>query len=69
MVGATLVSFFLVLTVVYSPFLQPFFYTVNLTPEDWLLMLPFFFASSAAMELVKTAFRHRRTTMIEARDA
>jgi Ca2+-transporting ATPase len=69
MVGATLVSFLLVLTVVYSPFLQPFFYTVNLTPEDWLLMLPFFFASSAAMELVKTAFRHRRTTMIEARDA
>ena len=61
MVGATVLSFLLVLTVVYTPFLQPFFYTVTLTPDDWLFMLPFFFASPVAMELVKIYIRHRRT--------
>jgi Ca2+-transporting ATPase len=61
MVGATALSFLLVLTVVYTPFLQPFFYTVTLTPDDWLFMLPFFFASPVAMELVKIYIRHRRT--------
>jgi hypothetical protein len=30
------------------------FYTVRLTPDDWLFMLPFFFASPIAMELIKT---------------
>ncbi len=29
MVGATVVSFLLVLAVVYVPFLQPFFYTIT----------------------------------------
>ena len=33
MVGATVVSFLLVLLVVYVPFLQPFFDTVPLTPR------------------------------------
>jgi Ca2+-transporting ATPase len=52
-------SFILVLMVVYVPFLQPFFDTVPLTGDDWLFMLPFFFASPAAMELLKAYFRHR----------
>ena len=42
--------------VVYVPFLQPFFDTVPLTLDDWLMMLPFFFASAIAMELLKALF-------------
>ena len=49
----------LVLAVVYVPFLRPFFDTVPLTAGDWLFMLPFFFASPAAMEFLKVYFRHR----------
>lgn len=64
MVGATVLSFLLVLTVVYTPFLQPFFYTVALTPDDWLCMLPFFFASSVAMELLKIHIRQKRTAAL-----
>jgi Ca2+-transporting ATPase len=52
-------SFLLVLMVVYVPFLQPFFDTVPLTGGDWLFMLPFFFASPMAMELLKAYFRQR----------
>jgi P-type Ca2+ transporter type 2C len=48
-----------VLVVVYVPFLRPFFDTVPLTFDDWLLMAPFFFASAIAMELVKLFFRRR----------
>ncbi len=55
-VGASLV---LVLMVVYVPFLQPFFDTVPLTLDDWLVMLPFFLASAIAMELLKLYFRRR----------
>jgi Ca2+-transporting ATPase len=55
-VGASLV---LVLMVVYVPFLQPFFDTVPLTLNDWLMMLPFFLASAIAMELLKLYFRRR----------
>jgi Ca2+-transporting ATPase len=56
---AVLASFTLVLLVTYVPFLQPFFDTVPLTLGDWLFMLPFFFASPIAMELVKLYFRRR----------
>jgi Ca2+-transporting ATPase len=59
---AVLASFLLVMTVVYVPFLQPFFDTVPLSPQDWLFMLPFFFASPIAMELVKVYFRRRTAT-------
>ena len=59
MVGAVTASFSLVLMVVYVPFLAPFFDTVPLTLGDWLFMLPFFFASPIAMELVKLYFRRR----------
>jgi Ca2+-transporting ATPase len=57
---AVLASFLLVLAVVYVPFLRPFFDTVPLTLDDWLFMLPFFFASPIAMELVKVYFRQRK---------
>jgi Ca2+-transporting ATPase len=59
MVWAVGVSFLLVLLVVYVPFLRPFFDTVPLCMDDWLLMLPFFFASPVAMELLKVYFRKR----------
>jgi P-type Ca2+ transporter type 2C len=59
MIWAVSFSFVLVLLVVYVPFLQPFFDTVPLSLDDWLLMLPFFFASPVAMELVKVYFRRR----------
>ena len=59
MVGAVTASFTLVLMVVYVPFLSPFFDTVPLTLDDWLFMLPFFFASPIAMELVKLYFRRQ----------
>jgi Ca2+-transporting ATPase len=58
---AVLASFLLVLAVVYLPFLNPFFDTVPLTPDDWLLMLPFFFASPIAMELLKVYWRKTAT--------
>jgi nucleotide-binding universal stress UspA family protein len=48
-----------VLLVVYVPFMQPFFDTVPLTLDDWLMMAPFFFASAIAMELLKLYFRWR----------
>jgi Ca2+-transporting ATPase len=65
-VGASLV---LVLLVVYVPFLQPFFDTVPLTLDDWLMMAPFFFASAIAMELLKLYFRWRSAKGFERRAA
>jgi nucleotide-binding universal stress UspA family protein len=53
------VSLLMVLMVVYVPFLRPFFDTVPLSAGDWLFMLPFFFASPVAMELLKVHFRKR----------
>jgi nucleotide-binding universal stress UspA family protein len=55
--------------VVYVPFLRPFFDTVPLTAGDWLFMLPFFFASPVAMELLKVYFRKRSAAGMEARRA
>ena len=60
MVWAVLGSFLLVLMAIYVPFFQPFFDTVALGFDDWLLMLPFFFASPVAMELLKHWFRKTR---------
>ncbi len=69
MVWATGVSFLLVLMVVYVPFLRPFFDTVPLSADDWLFMLPFFFASPVAMELLKVYFRGRKATVKEPEQA
>ena len=63
---AVLASFLLVLAVVYVPFLRAFFDTVPLTLDDWRFMLPFFFASPIAMELVKIYFRRRTATVATA---
>jgi Ca2+-transporting ATPase len=69
MVWAVGVSFLLVLMVVYVPFLRPFFDTVPLTAGDWLFMLPFFFASPVAMELLKVYFRKRTARTLETAQA
>ncbi len=66
MVWAVGGSLLLVLMVVYLPFLAPFFDTVPLSAGDWLFMLPFFFASPAAMELLKVYFRGRKAEATEA---
>jgi Ca2+-transporting ATPase len=66
MVGAVAMSLVLVLAVVYTPFLRPFFDTVPLTAGDWLFMLPFFFASPVAAELLKLWFRSRTRGTAEA---
>jgi len=65
MVWAVGASLLLVLMVVYVPFLQPFFDTVPLTLDDWLMMAPFFFASAIAMEAVKLYFRRRSRKEVE----
>ena len=54
----------LVLLVVYVPWLRPFFDTVALTPADWLMLLPFCFASPLAMELLKYVRRRRAWAMV-----
>ena len=69
MVWAVGASLMLVLLVVYVPFLQPFFDTVPLTLDDWLMMAPFFFASALAMELLKLYFRWRSAQQMERRTA
>jgi Ca2+-transporting ATPase len=69
MVWAVGASLLLVLMVVYVPFLQPFFDTVPLTLDDWLMMAPFFFASAIAMELLKVYFRRRSAKGLETRRA
>jgi len=68
MVWAVAASFMLVLMVVYVPFLRPFFDTVPLSLDDWLMMLPFFFAAPIAMELVKVYFRRRTAMAAETRE-
>lgn len=59
MVWAVGVSCLLVLMVIYVPSLQPFFDTIPLAADDWLLMLPFCFVSPLAMELLKIHLRQR----------
>ncbi|MGQ9553731.1 MAG: calcium-translocating P-type ATPase, SERCA-type [Anaerolineae bacterium] len=55
-VGSSLV---LLLAVIYAPFLQPFFGTIPLTLEDWLVMTPLFLVSSVAAEITKAVLRRR----------
>ena len=56
MVWAVGGSLLLVLMVMYVPWLRPFFDSVALTSDDWLLILPFVCASPLAMELLKAYF-------------
>jgi len=52
-------SLALLLAVIYVPFLQPFFSTIPLTLEDWLVMTPLFLVSSVAAEITKAVLRRR----------
>jgi len=45
--------------VVYVPFLQPFFDTVALGLNDWVMMIPFILMASIAAELTKIYIRYR----------
>jgi Ca2+-transporting ATPase len=50
---AVLVSVFLLLVVVYVPFLQPIFHTFPLGWEQWRLVLPLIFIPAVGAEVVK----------------
>ena len=50
---AVLTSLFLLLAVVYIPFLQPIFKTVSLTWDQWRIILPLLFVPAVADELTK----------------
>jgi Ca2+-transporting ATPase len=56
-VGATLLSFALLLVVVYIPVLQPIFYTTNLALNEWLVMIPLMFLPFVAAEITKLYWR------------
>ncbi|HOJ43159.1 MAG TPA: cation-translocating P-type ATPase, partial [Syntrophorhabdaceae bacterium] len=57
---AALSSTIFVLIAVYLPFLRPFFDTVPLSINDWLIILPFIFMAPVASELVKLFLRRKR---------
>jgi P-type Ca2+ transporter type 2C len=59
MVYATGASFLLMLATLYVPFLRPFFGTVALGLNDWLMILPFIFVAPATAELIKAILRRR----------
>jgi Ca2+-transporting ATPase len=50
---AVLLSLVLLFSVVYVPFLQPFFKTVPLGPAEWEIVLPLIFVPAIAAELTK----------------
>jgi Ca2+-transporting ATPase len=59
MVGAVLLSFVLLLGVVYIPFLDQIFYAIEPPPSTWLVMLPLILAPFAAAELTKLYWRRK----------
>ena len=59
MVYATGASLLLLLATMYVPFLRPFFGTVALGLDDWLIMLPFMFVAPITAEIVKAFLRRR----------
>jgi Ca2+-transporting ATPase len=50
---AVIASAFLLLAVLYIPFLQPVFSTVPLSWEHWRLLLPLMFIPAIAAEITK----------------
>jgi Ca2+-transporting ATPase len=54
-----MLSFVLLLLVMYVPFLQSVFTTVPLRLADWLAMSPFFLMASIAAEITKVILRRR----------
>jgi len=61
MVGATSLSFLLLLAVVYVPVLDPIFYTTNLPLREWLIMAPLMFLPFIAAEATKFYWRRQET--------
>jgi Ca2+-transporting ATPase len=59
MVYATAVSFLLLLSTMYIPFLRPVFGTVPLNWNDWFVMLPFMVVAPITAEFVKAFLRRR----------
>ncbi len=59
MLGATALSFFLLLAVVYVPALDPVFYTTNLPLGEWLVMIPLMLLPFVAAEATKLYWRRR----------
>jgi len=53
MVGATLISFVLMLAVIYLPAFEPIFYTHNLPLQDWLMIVPLTLVPSIVAEVGK----------------
>ena len=66
MVLATATSFLLLFLVIYVPFLQPFFGTVPLGLNNWLIMLPCFLIAPTAAELVKVYLRWKSARLTPA---
>jgi Ca2+-transporting ATPase len=61
MLLATAISFVLLLAVVYVPFLDPIFHTVELAPREWLVIAPLMFLPAIAAEITKFFLRRRGT--------
>jgi Ca2+-transporting ATPase len=59
MMYATGFSLLLLLATMYIPFLQPFFGTIPLGLNDWLMMLPFMFVAPITAEIIKAILRRR----------
>jgi len=59
MVYATTASLLLLLSTMYIPVLRPFFGTVPLNLNDWLMMLPFMFIAPITAEITKMFLRRR----------
>ena len=60
MIYATTLSFFLLLSVIYIPFLQPVFHTVPLGLIDWGVIMSFAFFPLIISELYKTIFNRKK---------
>jgi Ca2+-transporting ATPase len=58
-VGATLLSFALLLAVVYIPVLDPIFYTTNLPLREWVVMVPLMLLPFVAAEVTKFYLRRQ----------
>ncbi len=61
MVVAFMISLLLLLTVIYTPFLQPIFDTVGLGWDQWVIVLPLLFGPSLVAEITKWIMRRRMT--------
>jgi Ca2+-transporting ATPase len=68
LIGAVVVSMFLQIMVVYTPFLQPFFGTVPLSLMDWAKIFTLCAAATVAMEIFKVIKAYRERAQLRVRD-